>query len=26
VEKLLKDRGLPLERLSGTVGGRVAQQ
>jgi ankyrin repeat protein len=26
VEKLLKERGLPLERLSGTVGGRVAQQ
>jgi ankyrin repeat protein len=26
VEKLLKERGLPLERLSGTVGGRVAQK
>jgi ankyrin repeat protein len=26
VEKLLTDRGLPLERLSGTVGGRVAQK
>jgi len=26
VEKLLTERGLPLERLSGTVGGRVAQQ
>src|SRR5690606_14994429 len=26
LEKLLTERGLPLERLSGTVGGRVAQQ
>lgn len=25
VEKLLTERGLPLERLAGTVGGRVAQ-
>lgn len=26
LEKLLTDRGLPLERLAGTIGGRVAQQ
>lgn len=26
VEKLLSERGLPLERLAGTIGGRVAQQ
>jgi ankyrin repeat protein len=26
VEKLLTERGLPLERLSGTVGGKVVQQ
>jgi ankyrin repeat protein len=26
VEKLLTERGLPLERLAGTIGGRVAQQ
>ncbi|MDR2213651.1 MAG: ankyrin repeat domain-containing protein [Pseudomonadales bacterium] len=26
VEKLLNERGLPLERLAGTIGGRVAQQ
>ncbi|MES2626254.1 MAG: ankyrin repeat domain-containing protein [Pseudomonadota bacterium] len=26
VEKLLTDRDLPLERLAGTIGGRVAQQ
>ncbi len=26
LEKLLGDRGLPLERLAGTIGGRVAQQ
>jgi hypothetical protein len=26
LEKLLSDRGLPLERLAGTIGGRVAQQ
>jgi FOG: Ankyrin repeat len=26
LERLLTERGLPLERLSGTVGGRVAQQ
>lgn len=26
LEKLLTERGLPLERLAGTIGGRVAQQ
>jgi len=26
VEKLMTERGLPLERLAGTIGGRVAQK